>query len=144
MSDVHPVVAVIECFESIPCDPCRSSCPRGAITFQAGIDSLPEMHPEKCTGCGVCVARCPGQAIFLVGKGEEWGQVSVPYEFLPVPEAGDSVDLLDRNGQLVCPGEVLHVMAPPSFDATAVVTLRVPNEHCDTVRGFRIRKGAQQ
>ena len=26
-------VAVIECYEEIPCDPCRTSCPKKAITL---------------------------------------------------------------------------------------------------------------
>ena len=139
-------IAVIECHEQIPCDPCRTGCPKGAISFSGDIASLPQIDPEKCIGCGLCVARCPGQAIFLVGKeeGQEWGQVTVPYEFLPMPKSGETVDLLDRHGQVVSAGRVDKVMVPDSFDSTAVVTLDVPARDCDTVRGFRVRKGARR
>ncbi len=29
---------------------------------------LPEIDPERCNGCGVCVIHCPTQALALVGK----------------------------------------------------------------------------
>jgi len=37
------------------------------------------------------VACCPGQAIFLVEEheDEDYGLVTFPYEFLPLPEVGD-------------------------------------------------------
>lgn len=143
MMEKFRAVAVVECFEEIPCDPCRTGCPVGAISFAGGISSLPQVSQEICTGCGLCVARCPGQAIFLVGRAQDGsgGSVTVPYEFLPLPQVEEEVELLDRQGQPVGTGRVDKVQAPPSFDGTAVVTLRVPAGDCDRVRGFRTRKG---
>ena len=42
---------------------CMRACPFGAITMSA--DSLPVIHPDKCTACGKCVAACPKQVIEL-------------------------------------------------------------------------------
>ena len=44
-----------------------------------------------CIGCGMCVASCSGQAIFLVDETYEPGfaTVTLPYEFLPLPEKGE-------------------------------------------------------
>jgi ferredoxin-type protein NapF len=41
------------------CDYCFDRCPRKgeAITYQRG--SGPRLHPDSCTGCGVCVYFCP-------------------------------------------------------------------------------------
>ena len=61
-------VAVLECVEDIPCNPCEVSCPTGAIVVGAPITNLPRIDGEKCTGCGLCVAVCPGLAIFLVER----------------------------------------------------------------------------
>lgn len=29
---------------------------------------LPEIDPERCNGCGVCVVRCPTQALAMMGR----------------------------------------------------------------------------
>ena len=59
-------VAVIECFQGIPCNPCADACPRGAITMLGSISELPDFDEAKCNGCGICVTSCPGLAIFIV------------------------------------------------------------------------------
>lgn len=53
-------VAVIECVQEIPCNPCENACPFGAIKIGDPITNLPVLDGEKCTGCGTCVAMCPG------------------------------------------------------------------------------------
>ena len=55
---------VIECKQNIPCNPCESACPHHAITIGNPITNLPVVDSEKCIGCGLCVAQCPGQACF--------------------------------------------------------------------------------
>ena len=69
-------IAVIECCEEIPCNPCMSACPHHAIVIEGGIHHIPQLKPELCVGCGICVARCSGQAIFVVGQEQEYGVVS--------------------------------------------------------------------
>jgi len=36
-------VAVLECVEDIPCNPCEVACPAGAITVGSPITNLPSM-----------------------------------------------------------------------------------------------------
>ena len=131
--------AVLECYEQIPCDPCVDSCPHGAISITGGIHNTPVLDPDKCIGCGICITHCSGQAIFVVESGDEYGSVSMPYEFLPLPEKGSRADATDRDGKYVCEGVITEVRYVPSFDHTAVVKIRVPAEYTDEVRGFRLR-----
>ena len=54
----------------------------------------------------VC-GSCSGQAIFLVDETYEPGfaTVTIPYEFLPLPEKGDKGYGLGRDGSKVCEAE---------------------------------------
>ena len=99
----------------------------------------------KCTGCGLCIPCCPGQAIFVIDdtySGSE-GLLSLPYEFTPLPIVGQSVILTDRRGRPVGEGTIHRVLCPPVFHQTAVVTLRVPLALLDTVRGFLSTSGKE-
>ena len=79
-------VACIECLQQIPCNPCEEACPRGAITVGKEITGLPTLDEEKCNGCGICMTRCPGLAIFGLNAvySEKTALVSFPYEYVPV------------------------------------------------------------
>lgn len=60
---VHPV---IECTQNIPCNPCQDACPKHCIRIGSNITALPSIDESKqCTGCGMCIASCSGQAIFF-------------------------------------------------------------------------------
>lgn len=134
-------VAVIECLERIPCNPCVEACPQGAISMPGGLNELPQLDVDACTGCGLCVNGCPGLAIFVVDTTAVPGEalVSLPYEFLPLPEKGDVVVALDREGQPVGTARVVRVRKTKKMDRTAVVSLAVPVEQAMEVRGFRVR-----
>ena len=131
--------------EEIPCNPCCTACPQGAVTMAEGLSSLPCLNRGKCTGCGLCIPCCPGQAIFVIDdtySGSE-GLLSLPYEFTPLPIVGQSVILTDRRGRPVGEGTIHRVLCPPVFHQTAVVTLRVPLALLDTVRGFLPTSGKE-
>jgi len=123
-------VAVIECFQKIPCNPCVTSCRFKAIDMGDDINNLPLVSSEKCTGCGICLGKCPGLAIMLVdgSKSEKYLHMSIPYEMLPLPQKDQMVKGLDREGNYLCDVRVVKVLDSKSFDRTLVVTLEVPRD----------------
>jgi len=132
-------VAVIECVQEIPCNPCENACRLGAITIGDQITDLPVLHEEKCTGCGLCVANCPGLAITIVDMtySEKEAVIEFPFEYLPLPGAGDIVDAVNRAGEVMCKGTVTSVRKLKSFAGTAVVGIAVPKEFADEVRSMK-------
>ena len=130
-------VVIIECIENIPCDPCVDACPFDAISMGKIID-LPEIDYEKCTGCGTCISMCPGLAIFVVDLSRERAIITLPYEFLPVPKAGDIVKALDRKGEIVSEVAVLGVKK--NENKTNTVTIEVDKELGMIVRNIRVMK----
>lgn len=134
---VHPV---IECTQNIPCNPCQDSCPAGCIKIGENITSLPVLdQSDVCLGCGMCVASCPGQAIFLMDETSDKAGVliTVPYEFLPLPEKGAVGTALDRSGSPVCPAQVMSLRKAPAMDNTCLLTMRVPAEYAQKARFIR-------
>ena len=132
-------VAVIECAENIPCNPCESSCARHAIHVGTPITQLPRLDENACIGCGVCVAHCSGQAIFIVDKSREKARLSFAYEFLPLPEIGDCVDAANRAGEVVGKAEVIGIRNPESYQQTPVVTIEIDAALADEVRAIARR-----
>ena len=63
--------AIIECYQEIPCNPCSTSCPVGAITIGEDINQIPIIDFDRCTGCGMCVYSCPGLAIMVASIKED-------------------------------------------------------------------------
>ncbi len=135
-------VVVIECAQKIPCNPCEEACHKKAISIGDFIIDLPVLDSELCTGCGLCIAACPGQAIFVVDMtySETNAAVQLPFEFLPYPEQGEIVDGLNRAGQTVCDAKVLKVLNPEKFDRTAVITVAVPEKFGMEVRNIKLKK----
>jgi len=117
-------LAFIECVEEIPCNPCETACPKGAIHVGQDITALPVLDPEACIGCGLCIAACPGLAIFLRDQTYDAHRclLSFPYEYYPLPEKGRKVTMADRFGRAVCDGEILKVRTSERNDHTAVVS----------------------
>ncbi|MEM1513565.1 MAG: 4Fe-4S binding protein [Candidatus Thermoplasmatota archaeon] len=126
-------VAIIECIQSIPCNPCVDSCPKKAISMK-DINALPEIDYEKCIGCGKCIEVCPGLAIFLVKIEGNEALVSMPYEFIPLPEKGSIVKALDRKGNEICNAKVEKIKK----GRTNVITIRLPAKYAMEARNIRI------
>ncbi|MBO5459723.1 MAG: FAD-dependent oxidoreductase [Lachnospira sp.] len=134
---IHPV---IECSQNIPCNPCQDACPKHCIKIGSHITALPAVDENvECVGCGMCVASCSGQAIFLVQEDYEpgYGTVTLPYEFLPLPQKGDKGFGLDRSGKKVCEAEVVQVRTSPAFDHTNLLTIKVPSDMVMKARFYK-------
>ncbi|MCR5194923.1 MAG: FAD-dependent oxidoreductase [Pseudobutyrivibrio sp.] len=134
---IHPVM---ECTQNIPCNPCQDACSKGCISIGNNITCLPFIKEEsKCVNCGMCVASCSGQAIFLVDEdcGDGTATITLPYEFLPLPEVGDKGFGLSRNGEKLCEAEVVSVKSMKAFDHTNLVTMKVPKEYAMKARFFK-------
>ncbi len=128
-------IAIAECPDQIPCNICVNVCPFKAVVMEK-IYNIPRIDPEKCIGCGVCVPQCPGLAIFIVDLSKPGkALITLPYEFLPKPEKGMTVKLLDRRGEVVGEGRIVKAWA---YDKTWAVTVEVPREKWMEVRAIWI------
>jgi ferredoxin len=127
---------MIECPEEIPCNPCEEACPRGAIEVGSPITNLPHFRKSLCTGCGLCIAACPAQAIFLIDRSfsEDYARLDLPYEELPRPRKQEIVGLLDRQGKKIGKGKVIRTRLTRAYDKTAVVSVAAPQEIADGIR----------
>ena len=127
-------VAIIECIQKIPCNPCVDSCPTGAISMK-DINDLPLIDNDKCIACCKCVGICPGLAIFVVKCIDDKAFITLPYEFLPEPVVGKKVQALDRAGKIVGNGIVKKVV---NKDKTFVVTIEVKKNLLMIVRNIKV------
>ena len=128
-------VAIVECVQKIPCDPCVAICPVETITMK-DINDIPNVDFSKCTGCTRCVDICPGLAIFVVKIIGDTAQITLPYEFLPIPKVGDNVTALDREGKAKGKAKVIRVN---QRGKTSVITIKVKREFAMDVRNIRVR-----
>jgi Fe-S-cluster-containing hydrogenase component 2 len=140
-------VAVIECAQEIPCDPCVPSCSQGAIEIGEDMNGLPTLKENKCIGCGLCIPACPGLAIFVVDLtfSKQGALVQLPHEFLPLPKKGETVECLNREGKIVSEGRVIRISNPRKNDRTPVVSVALPKEFAQEVRAIKIiRRGRSE
>ena len=141
---VHPV---IECTQNIPCNPCQDACKKGCISIGDNITSLPiSVEDSTCINCGMCVASCPGQAIFLIDEdtGDGNATITLPYEFMPLPEVGTKGKALGRDGAVVCDAEVAQVRTSKAFDSTSLLTIKVPKEYAMKARFLKQQSKSQE
>lgn len=132
-------VAVIECVQPIPCNPCEASCKFGAIVVGDPITNFPRLIEEKCVGCSLCLAQCSGLAIFIVDKSysETEAAVGFPHEYVPLPEKEQEVIAVNRAGEEVCPARVVKINNSVKNDKTPIITIAIPKEFADEVRGMK-------
>jgi len=122
--------AILECYEDIPCNPCSTSCPTDAITVEPDINQQPVIDYDKCSSCGICVYNCPGLAIFVVEPNHKPNTAlfKISYELLPLPEVGQVVKGISREGKEICDCTVTRIINGNKQDRTALLYVEVPKE----------------
>lgn len=97
------------------CQPkrCNLECIHYCPPVRTGVDAIamgdkekPIISEELCVGCGICVHKCPFEAIKIIGLPQElegelvhqYGKNAFRLYRLPVPRTGQVVGLLGPNG----------------------------------------------
>ena len=133
-------VAIIECPEPIPCNPCQNACPRNAIKKFSKITDLPVIDFDLCNGCGNCIAVCPGLAIYVLQKNysEKTSLLKIPYEMLPIPEKEEECEVLSRSGEIIGKGTVKKIQAFKVNPKGRVLWIEVPKSISLEARNIRL------
>jgi thioredoxin reductase/ferredoxin len=145
--DRSGVFPVLHCHQEIPCDPCTKVCPHDLIHIDSSdIRKLPTYavkdENKGCTGCGKCVAICPGLAVTLVDfrKNPDFPTVTIPHEFLKDSiGVGDRVTVLDTKGAPLEDLEVVEIRAVKANDRTILVKVKAPGEFAAKIAGIRVQ-----
>jgi len=88
---------------------CIKYCPRvraGDETIIMGEEGKPVISEELCVGCGICIHKCPFDAIKIIGLAEaldtdlihQFGKNGFRLFRLPAPKKGSCVGMLGPNG----------------------------------------------
>jgi Fe-S-cluster-containing hydrogenase component 2 len=133
-------VAVVECYKEIPCNPCQTACKFDAIEIGNDINNIPKVFSENCTGCSLCVSRCPGLAIMIVdgSNSDKTVQIKIPYEFFPLPQEGTFVRGLDREGKYITDVKIVKVQNLKSYDRTPIITFEVDRKYLYDIRNIKL------
>lgn len=124
------------CREEIPCDPCTQSCKVDAI-YKKALTTPPRINSEKCIGCKQCIAQCPGQALYYVVEKEDVASISFAYEFVPLPEIGESVILFSEEGNILGNGIVEKADSAKSHNKTCILTVSGEKASIINTRGIK-------
>lgn len=91
----------------------------------------------------VC-GQLPGLAITIIDKtySDTEAVIEFPFEYLPLPEVGDTVQAVSRAGEVVCDATVTSVRKIKAYAGTAVVGIAVPKQFADEVRSMKRLKRA--
>jgi Fe-S-cluster-containing hydrogenase component 2/thioredoxin reductase len=124
------VFPIFHCYQEVPCNPCTSVCPVGAVKTQDDkITGLPYMDDlDACTGCASCLAVCPGLSVTMVDFREDSDHplVTLPYEvWREKVEVGQKVPVTDLDGAILGYYPVNKVSSRRKYPGTLLVWIAV-------------------
>jgi sarcosine oxidase subunit alpha len=140
------VMPIFHCFQEVPCNPCTSVCPEGAIkTERDEITGLPYMvDVSLCKGCMNCVFVCPGLAVTLVDyrKDLEHPLITLPYEvWREKVEKGQKVPVTDEDGAILGYYPVEKVVTgKKKYPGTLLVQVRVERDVAKRASGIWVQE----
>jgi sarcosine oxidase subunit alpha len=139
------VFPLFHCEQEVPCNPCTSVCPAGAIrTANDEITGLPYLtDPSTCTACAACVAVCPGLAITLVDYRDDPNHpmVTFPYEaWRDRLEVGRNVPVTDIDGAVLGYYPVRKVIARRKHPGTLLVRVQVDKAIAKSAVGIWVQE----
>ena len=126
------VYPVFYCNQEIPCNPCTSVCPNEQIeTLDDLITQLPFFKgEEECTGCGKCVAVCPGLAVILKDyrKDKDNPLVTFPLELSAKKLEKDQNVIVVSNDTELGEFKVHRARILNEFPKTQLITIKLPSK----------------
>ena len=126
------VYPVFYCNQEIPCNPCTSVCPNEQIeTLDDLITQLPYFKgEEECTGCGKCVAVCPGLAVILKDyrKDKDNPLVTFPLELSAKKLEKDQNVIVVSNDTELGEFKVHRARILNEFPKTQLITIKLPSK----------------
>ncbi len=150
VSRKHPVreqgvFPIFHCYQEVPCNPCTSVCPVGAIrTEQDEITGLPYITDlDACTGCGSCVAVCPGLSMILVDYRDdpEHPLVTLPYEIgRERVEVGQKVPITDVDGAILGYYPVEKIAVRRKYPGTLLIQAKVDKNVAKAAMGIWLQE----
>ena len=138
------IFPVFHCTQEVPCNPCTSVCPIGAIhTENDALTGLPFRDEGiECTGCMACAAICPGLAITMVDYRQDAAHplVTIPYEvWREKVEVGQSVVVTDRQGGTLGRFPVEKIRIKKKYPQTLLVQMRLDKAFAKQAVGIRLQ-----
>ena len=140
------VMPIFHCQQEVPCNPCTSVCPEGAIrTEDDRITGLPYLvEGTTCHGCMACASVCPGLAVTLVDyrKDPDNPTVTLPYEIRRERvDKGQRVPVTDCDGAILGYYPVQRVIANrKSYPGTLLVQVRLERAAAKRAVGIRVQE----
>ena len=139
------VFPIFHCYQEVPCNPCTSVCPVGAIRTEKDlITGLPYMvDMDACTGCGACVAVCPGLSVTLLDYRQDPQNplVTFPYEvWRDQLSEGATVPVTDTDGAILGNFQVVKVSSRRKYPGTLLVQVILPKAVAKVAVGIWVQE----